>query len=550
MEKRIKRYLLLLALALVSATGYAYDFQSGDLCYTIVDGGVEVARLDEGKKTLRQVEVPATVTWEGETYDVIGIGASAFAVNNYLSTIKFPDGLKYIADGAFRRCTSLHDPVLPDMVESVGERAFSACSSLHSFTFGSGIKYIGDNVFGEEYWHIEGSHEFADAGTNISDIYSYSFTPSLVKGHPTVVNNHVMIKYTVHVPAGCEWRYRNVGWEYCYGGTVDVKDDLPAPTSYDGMPCVRESKAYYALDKETKTAKVLMGSPGQGAATVLGSITHEGETYTVTAIGDCAYEDFSDLESISVPSTLTRIGERAFYRAESLKSFDFGEMLTSIGGRAFVHTSLESVTLPESLKEMGSEVFDGCENLKNVVWNASLTEIPSWTFAFAGIESFKFPNNIAAIGSYAFYWSNFSGDIALPESVRIVGESAFKKTNITSMIFKGDIESVDKEAFRECPELAKVRFEGRTGDFGKDAFLDCPKLATVEIADLNSWATSEFANAAANPISVSRSLTVNGEPLTHLELYLPDENVGSYAFAGLKGLKLARVTGKGLNPYA
>lgn len=277
MEKRIMRYLLLLAFALVSAAGHAYDFQSGDLYYTIVDGGVEVSRPDGKDYVIRHVEVPATITWEGETYNVIGIGKSAFALNKYLSTIKFPDGMKYIADAAFQRCSGLHDPVLPDMVESVGERAFSGCSSLNSFTFGSGIKFIGDNVFGEEYWVIEGTHEFADAGTNISNIYSYSFTPSLIKGRPGVVNHHSTINYTVHVPAGCTQRYRNVGWDYYDGGTIEIKDDLPAPTSYDGMPCVRESKAYYALDKETKTAKVLMGSPGQGSATVLGTITHEGE---------------------------------------------------------------------------------------------------------------------------------------------------------------------------------------------------------------------------------------------------------------------------------
>lgn len=199
---------------------------------------------------------------------------------------------------------------------------------------------------------------------------------------------------------------------------------------------------------------------------------------------------------------------------------------------------------------MGIAVFNECKNLKNVVWNASLSEIPDWTFAATSFESFEFPKNITRVGECAFLQSKLIGDIVLPETVRMVGWNTFNGTNIQSVTFKGDVNKIAEGAFTQCPELAKVRFEGRTGDFGKNAFLDCPKLATVEIADLNSWATSEFANAAANPISVSRSLMVNGEPLTQLELYLPDENVGSYAFAGLKGLKLARVTGKGLNPYA
>ena len=119
-----------------------------------------------------------------------------------------------------------------------------------------------------------------------------------------------------------------------------------AETGTDGLQ--------YSYNDEDLTATV---SRYTGTATELvipAEVTHEDNTYKVTAIGYIAFRGNSTLTSITIPDGVTTIESYAFYDCKSLTNVIIPEGVTYIGNRAFsICTSLKSVSLPASLTECG-----------------------------------------------------------------------------------------------------------------------------------------------------------------------------------------------------
>lgn len=90
----------------------------------ITKGKVAEVISNPNKKYRGIVEIPATVTHEGETYTVTKIG-----------------------DNAFYGCSGLTSITIPNSVTSIGNNVFSDCSSLESISIGSGMKSIGSGAF-------------------------------------------------------------------------------------------------------------------------------------------------------------------------------------------------------------------------------------------------------------------------------------------------------------------------------------------------------------------------------------------------------------------
>ena len=84
----------------------------------------------------------------------------------------------------------------------------------------------------------------------------------------------------------------------------------------------------------------------------------------VTSIGDSAFEECSNLTSITIPNSVTSIGDYAFSRCSNLTSITIPNSVTSIGDYAFSGCSdLTSITIPDSVTSIGDYAFFGCSNL-------------------------------------------------------------------------------------------------------------------------------------------------------------------------------------------
>lgn len=117
------------------------------------------------------------------------------------------------------------------------------------------------------------------------------------------------------------------------------------------------------------------------------TVTNNGVVYSVTAIGNRAFFQYYNLNSIEIPNTVTFIGDYAFGYCRGLNSIEIPNSVTSIGESAFAFCSnLITATVSKSVTSLSRSLFDSCSNLTYVTFGDSITSIGAMAFDFCSIE--------------------------------------------------------------------------------------------------------------------------------------------------------------------
>lgn len=110
--------------------------------------------------------------------------------------------------------------------------------------------------------------------------------------------------------------------------------------------------------KKNLTVKVI-GLADKEATSIMipDTVTIDGVTYKVTAIGSGAFKNSENLKKIVIGKNVTTVGEKAFYNCKALVTIKGGENVTVIGKKAFYgsnalkYNSLKKVTITSSDKK-------------------------------------------------------------------------------------------------------------------------------------------------------------------------------------------------------
>ena len=104
-------------------------------------------------------------------------------------------------------------------------------------------------------------------------------------------------------------------------------------------------------------------------------------TQLVTHIGSDAFTCCFSLARITLGDSVTHIGDNAFRNCASLKSVTMGDSLTHIGDNAFRNcTSLVSITCGDSVTHIGDNAFRNCTSLVTITCGDSVTHIGKCAF--------------------------------------------------------------------------------------------------------------------------------------------------------------------------
>ena len=94
----------------------------------------------------------------------------------------------------------------------------------------------------------------------------------------------------------------------------------------------------YQTINDGKSVYVTRGGDYTGPVTIPERVTYDGATYSVTSIGEFAFNDCTGLTSVTIGNSVTSIGEWAFENCTGLTSVTIGNSVTSIGKSAFEGT--------------------------------------------------------------------------------------------------------------------------------------------------------------------------------------------------------------------
>lgn len=272
------------------------------------------------------------------------------------------------------------------------------------------------------------------------------------------------------------------------------------------------------------------------------TVSNDGQSLTVTAIGDSAFYNCSSLTGVEMPATVTVIGNHAFgrdYKLErvnlpdgvtdigdsafwycsGLTAITFNEGLRSIGDNAFSFcTVLTNLSLPSTVTAIGSEAFAGCWNLcsvtvaagnpvfdsregcnaliesatgklllgcVNTVIPQGVTTIGKSSFAWSKITVADIPEGVTAIEDYAFDHCYYISQLTLPSTLVTIGYSAFNGAyeNLTELRLPDSLVSVGGYAFANCSGLEHIDFGHGLRHIGNLAFFNCSGLTEVDLPE-------------------------------------------------------------------
>lgn len=186
------------------------------------------------------------------------------------------------------------------------------------------------------------------------------------------------------------------------------------------------------------------------------TIQSEGNTYSVTSIGNRAFLSCQVLTSVTIPNSVTSIGDSAFYNA-GLTSVTIPNSVRSIGMEAFSGCPFTSVTIPSSVTIIDVDAFSNCPSLTSVTILDGITKIESEMFMGCwSLTSVTIPNSVTSINPSAFSDCHKLTSVTIPNSVTYIDDSAFRNTALTSVTIPSSVTYIGPSAFGECINVTDV----------------------------------------------------------------------------------------------
>lgn len=212
------------------------------------------------------------------------------------------------------------------------------------------------------------------------------------------------------------------------------------------------------------------------------TVVNNGTTYTVTEIGDRAfdcrlvdstpYKDYvgkPNFVSIKIPKTITRIGAYAFRQC--------GDMHTNSG---LVNVIFDSES---QLKLIDHDAFAGCYAIREFELPREVETIGENAFYDDWcIKKFTFQegSRLKSIGGNAFHCNSSLQSLTLPSSVTNIEHHAFYQcSSLDEFVIPDGVESIERAVFAECSKLKTVTVPNSVKKIVQKAFLNCSSLENV-----------------------------------------------------------------------
>ena len=526
----------------VTSIGWsAFNGCSGLTSVTIPEGVTSIGwSAFNGCSGLTSVTIPEGVT---------SIGSSAFQDCSGLTSVTIPEGVTSIGGYAFAGCRGLTSINIPNCVTTIGKAAFKNCSSLgEAMAIPSNVTEIADETFMgcSKLPSVRLTSNVQSIGNHAFDgckaFKSFVFTPNLTSVGISAFRNCsglTAIKLPSKVAelgdyafADCENLESAVFNSNVEINLTTFENDaklktLTSPANYfDGV-------ALYNKEK-TNLIKVFDSSISE----------YTGIPETVTAIGEQAFKNCSNLSKVNLPSGLTAIGERAFKDCSNLSNVNLPSGLTSIGDDAFCNCEkLALGAFPDNLKYVGARAFLNCGSITVNCSPSPLSFIGEQAFANCkSITGFTLSDNAnlgegVFMGCTALSTVNISmlknipnslfenctalSGVATPADLASVGNRAFFNCSKLENISMPDVASLGEEAFYGCKNLKDINMP-KVAYLPQNTFNGCSALNTANILSCSVIADSAFKDCAA-----LQSIQIHPERI---------ESIGNKAFWGCSSL--------------
>ena len=284
-----------------------------------------------------ELDIPAEVSYNGQTYAVTSISWLAFGHCTELTKVRIPKTISRV----------IHRVIWDEnVIGSVSEdcmNPFAGCTALESIEVDEDnpiMKSIGGILFSKDgtrlYSYPGGlkaeSYTVPDSVTWIGDAFGFNDYLVTVKLPETVEKLHTSFKHCAKLEQ------------------VILPKNLTSLEAYLFSEC-----------PSLKSVEIPSG---------------------VSLISEGVFRNCSSLESIVLPESVSYIGNYSFWNCTSLETIVIPASLSDISNGLFMGCSnLKSVTIPDGVTRVSLSAFQDCTSLKELDLPASVTDIPGSAFS-------------------------------------------------------------------------------------------------------------------------------------------------------------------------
>lgn len=544
---------------------YCYNLSEVILADGLENMGDDVFAMCE---SLTSITIPNSVT---------SMGAAVFKGCTNLSEIILPDSLASINDNTFFQCGSLESIVLPNDITSIGEAAFQYCSNLSEIIIPDSVVSIVEYAFEHcgslTSIAIPNSVTYIGASafrycTNLSWIILPNSVELLLAYAFANCTNLATIYYE---GTSDDWDLMSIGSSNTdlitadrYYYSVDLPPINEDVTDFDGNYWHYVNNAPSIWDFHEELDKVFTYDGSYNYTSITG-LTDYGKTFTTLAIpgqikdrrirfiDDHAFQNNSNLESVTISGGIENVDNYAFYNCENITSFNILNGVSHFGEGAFNScSSITSFTIPDSVYRIEGLVFAGCTNLESIHIGKNLVVMGEAVFLYcsslasmtADENNYMFKTKILGVECNGIIdnatWTLLYGckNTVIPDrpdSIVGIRNDAFSNCiDLTSFTIPSSVKTIGSGAFSSCTSLESINLPNSLQSIGEFAFAYCTSLTSVTIpSSITSIEGNTFDNCI-NLVSVTIPSSVT--------------SIGDYAFShceSLESIDLNNVTSIG-----
>lgn len=441
---------------------------------------------------------------------VTAIAESALKDQKNIESVIIPEGVISIGASAFENCTKLNKIELPKSLVSIGDQAFGNCGNIKMIISkipAGNLEQLCSSIekvfISDKAPTVKPSPDniYIPVGENSMGIYTSQWKNIFEKED----------KFIVGYPDFDKDEENQRKWRFNFLTTFDeenVTEEISASTLYGTATLI---KAGYRGETD-------------GNLILPDTVTFKGKRYQVTAIGDNAFNDYPEKSSVV--------------------TLKISENVDSIGKYAFNGFSeVKKIWLPSSLILIKEWAFNGCNKITHVcsqmvnpqpMGDKLFPSIPTNNTATLFIPSEKGYNNDSwtkfsnlVVGTFVndykedngiIYscYTNATGDtkaIVTKAETNYIKEALIKDSVTLGELKEGtndkiyyQITSIGKYAFQLCTQLETLDLPSKLEAIGSKAFVNSPNIKTIVshvpsgvVGSLNDNITNVFSTPSPTP---------------------------------------------------
>ena len=476
-----------------SAISVGTEFTVSSVKYTVTSVSPAKANATGFVSGIKTASIPASVTYNGQSFAVESVGEKAFYGCPTLTTASI--SAPTVMQKAFANCAALATVKLTS-VTNIGAYAFFSCDALTSVTFAKGLASIGTAAFNKIQFY-----DYGKAVSAAKDLAGKTFTGSGGK----LFNGPAILLGTEFTSSSIKYKVEslNPATVNAVGYVSGIKNPvIPATVAFSGATFTVSSVAEKAFANCSTIITVKISAP---------------------TVGMKAFANCTALKSITF-SSCQSIGAYAFYGDDAITSIVFSKNLNSVGSSAFgklqFYQDGKAITATASNLAGKTFIMSGGNMCAKAPVGTSVT-IGSLTYTVTSVT----PYEVSVTG-----YKTGLKSLTVPASVSVwklsagvtsIGDQTFLNCKTLSTADLGEVKSIGYKAFAGCAALRAV-WMFSAENIGSYAFYGCSKITVLEIPSAKTIGSYAFGGCTGLSFaSFSADLT----------------DVGSNAFNGIKFMK-------------